>query len=68
MPFHHKSLRRIWPLALGPKLLDLPDQLVIRMLDVNHVDALGGLDPSCTPLARLVAITLRSVSLGALRA
>ena len=55
-PFSH--------MFLGPKLLDLLDQLFLCMLDVNFVNALGGLDTCLTPTARLFAITLQSVSLG----
>lgn len=45
-------------MVLGPKLPDLLDQLFLRVLDVNLVDALRVLDSCRTPLARLVAITL----------
>ena len=46
-------------MVLGSKLLDSLDQLFLRMLDVNLVDALRGLDPCRTPFARLLAITLQ---------
>ena len=49
-------------MVLGPKLPDLLDQLFLRVLDVNLVDALRVLDSCRTPLARLVAITLQFVS------
>lgn len=49
-------------MVLGPKLLDLLDQFLLRMLDMNLVNAIGGLEPCRAPLARLVAVTLQSVS------
>ena len=55
-------------MVLGPKLLDLLDQLFFRMLNVNFVDAFGCFDSCRTPLAWLVAIALLSVSEGDLQA
>ena len=51
-------------MVLGPELLDLLDQLSLRVLDMNLVDALRGLDSYRTPLARLVAITLQPSARG----
>ncbi len=47
-------------MVLGPKLLDLLDQFLFRVLDMNLVNALGGLYSCCAPLAWLLAITLQN--------
>ena len=45
-------------MILGLQLLDLLDQLLLRMLDVDLVDALCGLQSCCTSFAWLLSITL----------
>ncbi len=50
-------------MVLGPEILDLLDQLLLRMLDMDLVDALGCFYSCRTSLTRLLAIALQTVSL-----
>jgi len=50
-------------MIFGSEIFDLLDQLLLRMLDMDLVDALGGLNSCRTSLAWLLTIALRIVSL-----
>jgi hypothetical protein len=50
-------------MVLSPEVLDLLDQLLLRMLDMDLVDALRCFYPCRTSLAWFLPITLQKVSL-----
>ena len=52
-------------MVLGPEVLDLLNQLLLRMLDMDLVDALRCFYTGRTSLARLLTITLQTVSIEA---
>lgn len=52
-------------MVLGPKVLDLPNQLLLRMLDMDLVDAFRSFYTGRTSLAGLLTIALQTVSIEA---